>query len=61
MRYKHDDVVCVWCIVDFDLQEKHAVFYGLSCMTNMQKCSRFLGLKTQFGVSLCACLTCRMF
>ena len=36
MRYKHDDVVCVWCIVDFDLQEKHAVFYGLSRMTNMQ-------------------------
>ena len=54
MRYKHDDVVCVWCIVDFDLQEKHAVFYGLSCMTNMKKCSMFLGLKTQFGVSLCA-------
>ena len=28
MRYKHDDVVCVWCMVGFDLHEKHAGFYG---------------------------------
>ena len=28
MRYKHDDVVCVWCKVGFDLHEKHAGFYG---------------------------------
>ena len=35
MRYKHDDVVIVWGIVDFDLQEKNAVFYGLSCMPNL--------------------------
>ena len=36
MRYKHDDVVCVWCMVDFDLHEKHVEFLGLSCMTKMQ-------------------------
>ena len=36
MRYKHDDVVCVWWMVDFDLQEKLVEFLGLSCMTNMQ-------------------------
>ena len=35
MRYKHDDVACVWCIVDFDLHEKHAEFYGVSCMPNL--------------------------
>ena len=28
MRYKHDDVVCVWCMVDFDLHEKRAGFSG---------------------------------
>ena len=36
MRYKRDDVVCVWCMVDFDLHEKHVEFPRLSCMPNMQ-------------------------
>ena len=54
MRYKHDDVVCVWCKVGFDLHEKHAEIYGLSCMPNLHNVLGFRMKKTEFGVVLFA-------
>ena len=34
------------------MHEKHAEFYGLSCMTNMKDVLGFRSKKIQFGVSL---------
>ena len=41
-------------LVYYCMHEKHAEFYGLSCMTNMQDVLGFRAKKIQFVVSLYA-------